>query len=145
MSENRDAFVPAAIGFKVTEHVTVISCVADRCHVPEVWLTARARLGVTPEVQRAWSLCSQHIRAVGGKDVGGILAGWGCAGGGGLLIVIWGSTCGTVAVQSGECDRSSITVQNDGSLAPDQKQIGVRYVIRCTLFIFFLHFFFCLR
>lgn len=45
--------------------------------------------------------------------------------------------------KSGEWDCSSIKVQNDGSLALDQKQIECRYVINYTLFTLFCQCTFC--
>lgn len=45
--------------------------------------------------------------------------------------------------KSGERDCNSIKVQNDGGLAPDQKQIEGRYVINYTLFTLFCQGTFC--
>lgn len=68
-----------------------------------------------------------------------------------LLIAMQHLSCGSMkhfrdwgSSNSWECDCNSIKVENDGSLALDQKQIGGRYVINYTLFILFWRWTFCL-
>lgn len=66
--------------------------------------------------------------------------GWGHDGGGGEGGLGTSQLSTTGGSKSGDRDSNLIIAQNDGNLALDQKQIGVTYVINCTLFISFWQF-----
>lgn len=125
---------------------------------PEVWRTERMSSSTPEGSEASWGPVADTLELSWGWDISGLAAE---EGGvpltnahsevGELLIAMQYLSCRSMkhfrdwgSSNSWECDCNSIKVENDGSLALDQKQIGGRYVINYTLFISFWRWTFCL-